>query len=165
MKNLTYCTFIFITFLLLLSFSACKTVKKIGRVNMISIRNVEPNLEYSVITTYSGGSKRELRKTKATTIEDAVTQTVRKIPGGEFIMNATIYKVAGTCYAVEGDVWGTKTNVAYRGFKVGDKVMWKVMGVFKEGVIRSLKNDKTCYIETEGGTTVEKKYDEISLTD
>jgi hypothetical protein len=64
--------------------------------------------------------------------------------------------------AAEGDVWGVKSNVAYRGFKVGDKVTWKVMGNFKTGTIKSLKDDKTCLVETESGDIIEKKYDDIS---
>lgn len=146
----------------LTAISSCTSVKQIGKVNMISNRNVDPKLDYSVISTYSGGSKRELKKSRALTIEDAIDQTVRKIPGGEFLMNSKIYIVNDKYIAVEGDVWGVKTNIAYRGFKVGDKVVWKVMGDVKTGTIKSLKDDKTCFVETESGNIVEKKYDDIS---
>ena len=153
---------IFIVAIILTSVSACISVKQIGKVNMISNRNVDPTLDYEIISTYSGGSKRELRKTRAITIEDAITQTVKKIPGGEFLMNTKIYIVNDKYFAVEGDVWGVGTNIAYRGFMVGDKVVWKVMGVVKEGTVKSLKDDKTCFVETEDGIIVEKKYDQIS---
>jgi len=142
--------------------SSCTSVQQIGKVNMISNRNVDPKLNYNVIATYSGGSNRELKKSRAKTIQDAIDQTVRKIPGGEFLMNAKIYIVNRRYIAVEGDVWGVKSNVAFRGFKVGDKVTWKVMGNFKTGTIKSLKDDKTCLVETESGNIVEKKYDDIS---
>lgn len=155
-------TRILLALILITAVSSCTSVKQIGKVNMISNRNVDPKLNYDVISTYSGGSKRELKKTKAKTIEDAIDQTVRKIPGGEFLMNAKIYLVNGQYIAAEGDVWGVKSNVAYRGFKVGDKVTWKVMGNFKTGTIKSLKDDKTCLVETESGDIIEKKYDDIS---
>lgn len=152
----------FAIFLIALS-SSCVSVKQIGKVNMISNRNVDPKMDYDAISTYSGGSKKELRKSKAKTIEDAIDQTVRKVPGGEFLMNVKIYMVNGQYLAVEGDVWGSKTNLAFRGFKVGDKVTWKTLGgTFKSGTIISLKNDQVCLIETENGETVEKKYDDIS---
>lgn len=155
-------TRILLALILITAVTSCTSVKQIGKVNMISNRNVDPKLNYDVISTYSGGSNRELKKSKAKTIEDAIDQTVRKIPGGEFLMNAKIYLVNGQYLAVEGDVWGVKSNVAYRGFKVGDKVTWKAMGNFKTGTIKSLKDDKTCLIETENGDIVEKKYDDIS---
>lgn len=152
--------------LLFSSITSCTSVKQIGKVNMISNRNVDPKLNYEVITTYSGGSKKELKKSKSTTIEDAIDQTVRKIPGGEFLMNVKVYLVNGQYLAVEGDVWGVKSDIGFRGFKIGDKVVWKIIGgQFKSGVIKSLKDDKSCLIETEDGKIVDKKYDEISKSE
>lgn len=153
---------ILITLLVITAGTSCTSVKQIGKVNMISNRNVDPKLDYDVITTYSGGSNRELKKSKAKTVEDAIDQTVRKVPGGEFLMNVKIYMVNGQYIAIEGDVWGVKSNISYRGFKVGDKVTWKTKGTFKMGTIKSLKDDKICLIETENGDIIEKKYDEIS---
>ncbi|MGV3631734.1 MAG: hypothetical protein ACO1O6_11045 [Bacteroidota bacterium] len=147
---------------LLTSLVSCTSVKQVGKVNMISNRNVDPQSNYEVLATYSGGSKKELKKTKAKNIEDAIDQTVRKIPGGEFLLNAKIYSVNGQYFAVEGDVWGKKAEVSFRGFKVGDNVTWKVMNSFKTGMITSLKDDKTCLVKTENGEIIEKKYDEIS---
>ncbi|QQS31131.1 MAG: hypothetical protein IPM47_09515 [Sphingobacteriales bacterium] len=145
----------------LMTVSSCTKVKQIGRVNMISNRNVDPKLDYSVISTYSGGSQRELKKTRAVTLEDAIDQTVRKIPGGEFLMNARLYVVNKKYYAVEGDVWGVKSNIAYRGFKVGDKVI--VDGIINSiATIKSLKDDKTCFIERINGLIEEVRYDRIS---
>lgn len=145
-----------------LIFTSCTSSKQIGSVNMISNRNVDPSLNYAAISTYSGGTNRELRKSRATTIEDAINQTVKKIPGGEFLMNAKIFLVDKKYYAVEGDVWGTTSNISYRGFKSGDKVTWKVNGSYKSGVIKSLTDDKSCLVETDSGNVVEKRYDKIS---
>ncbi|MCB0475568.1 MAG: hypothetical protein KDC69_07825 [Flavobacteriaceae bacterium] len=143
-------------------FTSCVSVKQIGKLNMISNRNVDPNLNYQNLTTYSGGSQKELLRSRTKTIEDAVDQTVRKIPGGEFLMNVKVYLVNKEFIAVEGDVWGLQSNVAYRGFKVGDAVTWKVFGGFETGTIISLKDDKTCFVKLEDGTTVERRYDSIS---
>lgn len=153
---------VFLALILLTAVSACSSVKQIGKVNMISNRNIDPQQKYEALTTYSGGSQRELKKSRAKIIEDAIDQTVRKIPGGEYLMNTKIYLINGKYIAVEGDVWGVKSNVGYRGFQVGDKVTWKVSGNFKVGTIKSLKDDKTCLIETENGKIIEKKYDDIS---
>lgn len=150
------------TLCLIMLLSACTNVKQIGKVNMIANRNIDATLNYDVISTYTGGSKREVRKSRATSVENAIDQTVKKIPGGEYLMNAKIYLVNRRFIAVEGDVWGIKKEVAFRGFKVGDKVTWKVLGKFKEGIITSLKDDKTCLVKTDDGQVIEKKYDSIS---
>ncbi len=140
-------------------------VKQIGKVNMISNRNIDPNLKYSVITTYSGGSERELKKSRAKTIEDALDGTVRKVSGGEFLMNAKIYLVNGQFIAVEGDVWGSATQKNFKGFKVGDRVTWKKLGKFYNGTIIALKDDKTCLIEDDtSDKTIEQLYDDITKT-
>lgn len=150
----------------LLFLSSCVAVKQIGQLNMISTRNIDPKLNYEVISRYSGGSKLELRKTRALTIQDAIDNTVRKVPGGEYLLNVKVYIVNNRYFAVEGDVWGEKSNATFRGFKAGDKVTWKININFKNefhsGIIKSLKDDKTCLIEDENGQVVEKKYDEIT---
>lgn len=155
--------------------TSCSTsVKQIGSVNMLSHRNVNPNLEYQAISTYAGGSPKERKLSRAVTIEDAVDQTVKKVAGGEFLMNAKIYivktpryhkdmegKKTNLFYFCEGDVWGTTTNISFRGFKVGDKVI--VDGAVNTmATIKSLKDDKTCFIERINGVIEEVKYDRIS---
>lgn len=128
---------------------------------MISNRNVEAKLDYSLISSYFGGSEKELKKTRATSIEDAVDQTVRKIPGGEFLMNAKLYIVNNTYFAVEGDVWGKLDNLSYRGFKVGDQV---VIDKVRKSIatIKSLKDDKSCFVERDYGRIEEVNYDRLS---
>jgi hypothetical protein len=147
---------------------------QIGQVNMISIRNIDVNnFKYEILARYAGGSDNELRQSRFKTINEAVEQTVRRVHGGEFLVNAKIYFVANNYYVVEGDVWGIKSDTSYRGLKVGDRVIWdeKDVGLFsvtvsrKDGVIKSLKDDKTCLIQQKNGVIVEKSYDEITKMD
>jgi hypothetical protein len=158
----------------LIATSCSTSVKVIGSVSMLSHRNVNTQSEYQLLTSYAGGSPKERKKTRAVTIEDAVDQTVKKVAGGEFLMNAKIYlvktpryfkdtegKKTNLFYFCEGDVWGSKENVSYRGFKVGDKVI--VDGVVNTiATIKSLKDDKTCFIMRINGVIEEVKYDRIS---
>ena len=152
---------------LLLFFELCTSVKLIGKVNMISNRNIDSKMNYQLITTYSGGSDKEIRKSKATTLEEATDNTVKKVPGGEFIMNVKIYHVKGKYFAVEGDVWGTAGSVvAYRGFKIGDKVTWKKFNKFYTGKITALKDNETCYVQIDNDNSmVELLYDNITKVD
>ena len=53
--------FIICNFFFAILFNACISVKQIGKVNMISNRNVDPDFKYQSLTTYSGGSNRELK--------------------------------------------------------------------------------------------------------
>lgn len=130
---------------------------------MLSTRNVDQNGNYELKASYSGGSQKELKKTKSETIEDAINQTVKKVPGGEYLMNVKIYLVDGTYFAVEGDVWGRAGNNAFRGFAVGDVVTWKQLGGnIVTGKIHTLKDDVKCIVQAEDGELIEKKYDDLS---
>lgn len=152
-----------------LSLSSCTVYKQIGKVNMISNRNINPNLNYQALSTFENSSKREIKKSKAKTVEDAIENTVKSVPGGEFLMNVKIYAVSGKYYAVQGDVWGNAENQSFKGFKVGDVVTWKVFSIekasniYKKGTITSLKSDKECLIKVEEtGKTIDLEYDKIS---
>lgn len=97
----------------------------IGQVNMISTRNVDMSRKYEPLSTYAGGSQEELKESTAKNIEEAVNATVRKIPGGEFIMNAKIYAVnllEVTKRAVKTTV--KKSNGRIVSEKIGE---WKVV--------------------------------------
>ena len=159
MRYLNYCAAI------LILTTSCTAVQQIGKVNMISNRNVDTGFEYSVISTYAGGSNAELKKSKATSIEDAIDQTVRNVPGGEFIMNARIYLIKEKYFAVEGDVWGQKNNANHRGFSIGDKVTWKEWGNHKTGTVKAFKDTEKCILDVDGGGTTEKKYDDLNKTE
>ena len=61
--------------------SGCATVIKLGKLNMISDRNIDSKMDYVLIKNYAGGSPKEikiaLKKTKATTLDVAVDETVK----------------------------------------------------------------------------------------
>lgn len=141
--------------------TSCTSYKEIGKINMISTRNIDSSTDYKLLTTYSGGSEKDLRKSKAKNIQQAIDETVRRTVGGEYLMNAKIYLVDQQYYAVEGDVWGKgnqKLEIAVNGFKVGDKVTWKKAGLYKTGEIIALK-DKLCLVkQDENQKTVEMDY-------
>lgn len=151
---------------------SCQSVEQVGKLNMISNRNVDTNFNYERISTYSGGSKKEFRKSNAETIEHAVDQTVKKVIGGEFLMNAKIYMVNNEYFAVEGDVWGKSQNISHRGIGVGDNVIWKNKSLsaklgsetdYQAGTVKALKDEKTCLIELDDTKElIELTYDEIT---
>lgn len=102
-----------ISFILLLVFlCACARVNKIGEFNVISTRNFSTKENYILLKSYAGGTMRDLRKSRATTIDQAVDRTVKSVPGGEFMQNVKVYMVRHgkkIYFAVEGDVWGRDT--------------------------------------------------------
>ncbi len=140
--------------------SCAPSIKKIGTLNMIAHRNVDMKLDYELIATYSGGSNRELKKARNKTVEEALENTVRKVPGGEMLLNVKLYQIKGKYYAVEGDVWGKSGENGIRGFHVGDQVVCKDVNFIKKmnlssndivyGVITGLIDDKSVYIKLKG---------------
>ena len=95
--------------------SSCQTVRltDAGKLNMVSDRNVDLKNRYVLLKSYAGASNKELKKTTAISLSDAVDETVKRVKGGEFLMNAHFYvvehhkrKKSWVTYAVEGDVWG-----------------------------------------------------------
>ncbi len=163
-----------------ISLGSCTSLKQIGSVNMISQRNIDSKADYVLLQVYAGGSDRDLKGSRAKTIEDAINQTVKTIPGGEFLKNAKIYIVVQGkvfYYACVGDVWGVAGIAAsYNGLKAGDKVTWKNTKLIKNstdaqyftGVIVSMKiNEGTVLvkkdeIDNQNRGTVEVKIDELS---
>ncbi len=137
--------------------SSCATVVDLGKLNMISDRNIDSKGDYVLIKNYAGGSSKEikkaLKKTKATTLDAAVDETVRNVAGGEFLKNVKVYGVKKKkvmFLLVEGDVWGVTGNESFRGFKVGDKVQWKELTVSKKGVITGLTDAEKCMVKEDG---------------
>ena len=125
-------------------FTSCFSSKQIADLNIVSVRNIDSNAEYTRLTTYSGGTKRELKKSRAESVNDAIAQTLRKVDGGEYLMNAKIYIVqhfAKQYFAVEGDVWGISSN-EWRGFKIGDAVTYTYGGVYYNGTVIGFKKQK-----------------------
>jgi hypothetical protein len=148
-------------------FMSCSSVgvKKIGEVNMISNRNIDSGANYKVLRNYMGMSDEEIERTESKSIHDAVDQTVKNTPGGEFLKNAKLYEVKkgdAFYFAVEGDVWGLEENANYRGFRVGNKVQWKSLLSTNTGVITDLKDSKECTIKIDGSGKIEiVEYDEL----
>ncbi len=145
-KIITFCALIFL--------SSCVTTKQIGKVNMISNRNIESTANYTLIKTYMGTSQKEVKKSKAATIEDAIDQVVKSTPGGEYLKNVKIYLTSNKYLAVEGDVWGITDNANFRGFSVGDKVKWTKLFKDYTGIIVDLKNDKSCTIKSDSDQSI-----------
>jgi hypothetical protein len=56
--------------LVLIGFCSCNQVlvKQIGKINMISTRNVEFEHDYVLISSYAGGAQKELKKSTALSI-------------------------------------------------------------------------------------------------
>jgi hypothetical protein len=144
-----------LTSVIIILFS-CSTVEEIGKLNMISNRNIESKADYVLLKNYAGGNAKEikkaLKKTKAESIDQAVNETVRNVAGGEFLKNVKVYTVKlkwknVSYFFVEGDVWGLSDNISYQGFKIGDKVQWKdILGVHK-GKITGLTDSQKCMVK------------------
>lgn len=147
MKKILICLF---ALCMVYSYCDAQKVRKIGEINMISSRNISNLADYELIASYARGNQKKITKSKATTLQAAVDQTVREIPGGVFLMNASFYIVKGKYFAVEGDVWGLKRDANYKGFKVGDHVMWKTATGYKKGTIEAIKDSENCVVIEDG---------------
>ena len=162
-------TKLFILIIISAILTNCTTTKQIGDVTMLSSRNIDSQMDYVLIRSYMGGTKKEIRQAKKSedlTIEDALNRVVKATPGGEFLKNVKIYLVDGKFISIEGDVWGKvdgKEN--FRGFKKGDYVIYKSGRRGKQGEIISLKNDKVCLFQEFGQLKIiEIGYDMITKT-
>jgi hypothetical protein len=147
--------------------TSCMSVREIGDLNMISTRNVDSKADYVLLRNYMGGTKKELRKSKAESIKNAIDNVVKQTPGGEFLKNAKLYLVKkkfskNIYFAIEGDIWGLESNQNFRGFALGSKVQYT--SNFKKcvGVITDLTNDKVCQVKNEEtGKVTTEKYSEL----
>lgn len=139
-----------VAFLIVPNFCDAQKVVQIGKINMISSKNVGDLGDYEIIAAYARGNQKKITKSKAKTLEDALEQTVREVPGGVFLMNAKIYMIKRKYFAIEGDVWGLKQNANYKGFKVGDHVMWKTVFGYKKGTVEAIKNSEECVVVEDG---------------
>ena len=90
----------------------CATSKQIGQLNMISTRNIDSNVEYKLLKRYVGAENKE--SSRATTLQEAIDQTVMEVPGGEYLMNARVFLISldesNYYFAVSGDVWGRRSR-------------------------------------------------------
>jgi hypothetical protein len=139
------------------------TFKQIGYLNMISTRNISTKENYTVIRSYVGSGHKDLKDHKGRTLDEAVSNLVRTVPGGEYVANAKVYVIDGQYYAIEGDVWGVAETQNFKGFKKGDRVWWKDAFVKYTGVITDLKDDKEVTVrQDENGKIRTVRYDEMS---
>lgn len=141
-------------FFLSLSLMSC-SIHKIGDCTMLSIRNVNDKMDYCLKKSYAGDTKKEIRKNRSKTIDEAADKLIRTVPGGEFLRNVRIFRIDGfkkRKYAVTGDVWGyCSEDASHKGFSVGDAVIWKEGAVFQRGTIEAIKNgDKAIVITGDG---------------
>lgn len=141
----------------------CLTIQEIGRMGEFTPRNTDTSAKYVLLKNYMGGTRDELKDSRAKTIEQAAINVVRSTPGGEFLRNVKIYVVKGRYVAVEGDVWGVAKNQNYRGFRVGDRVQWN-MGLKNPptGSVHELLNDEECTVrDDKDGRLKNIAYDEL----
>jgi hypothetical protein len=101
---------------LLLVFGCSPKPIQIGHVNMISNRNISSGTNYDVLQKFSNSGTKQLQRSKSKTVNDAIDNVVKAVPGGEYLMNAKLYRV-GKNYAAEGDVWGVKGQTDINGLK------------------------------------------------
>ena len=81
---------------------------------MVSTRNIETSQKYNLIQKYAEHTKKEMKKTRSGSLQEAIDEIVKKVDGGEYLMNAKVYLIWHNngftkpkyFYAVEGDVWG-----------------------------------------------------------
>jgi len=152
--------------LVAVAMTACTSVKQIGTLNMISTRNVSTKETYVNVRSYAGEDRKELKRNKAKTLDEAVNNVVKNVPGGEFIQNAKVYVIDSKYYSVSGDVWGTADNQNYKGFRKGDHVAWKDLGVRYSGVITDLvDSDYATVKQDENGKARKVRYNEMSKID
>lgn len=155
----------FLPIISLFLFSACIHVRQIGELNMVSNRNIETSEDYVLIATYKGAAKNDLKKATAVNLQQAVDNTVKGVPGGEYLMNVRVFLVTNRRgryrYAVEGDVWGKSGEIRHKGIAVGDKVTMKKAGKYKDATVVTLIDANHCLIEFDDGKRKEVEYEEI----
>lgn len=138
----------------LLLFGACKPTKvaMVGQLNMISARNVDSKTNYELLRYYTGGGEAELKKSRWTSVDQAINESVKNVPGGEFMKNVRIYKISvkdKSYWAAEGDVWGIDLpDLDVNGFKVGERVFYRPKkNKSREATIIAIKNASLYLIE------------------
>lgn len=153
----------------LLALTSCSFgIKRIGDLNLVSNRNIHFDQNYELIRSYAGSEtrkevKKEFKKAKSETLEDAINYILRNNPGGELLTNVNIYQLRGRYYLVQGDVWGVKNiDRQYKGWKVGDNVQWK-SGSIRRGIITELKNAEEVNVkEKESGIVYTLRYERLT---
>lgn len=120
---------------------------EIGDLNMASTRNVSSLDRYVELATYVGQDKKSLKKSRAKSVESAINREVAKVAGGEIMKNIKIYVVNNKYIAVSGDVWGVSGKTGFKGFEVGENVIYtKNNFTIIDAEILSFINSEKCII-------------------
>lgn len=136
------------------SCSTYYTVQTTGSLASISTRNIDKSAEYVQLQAYAGVSRadveaaissskngkikkrnpiiKEINQFSAKSLNEAVDNVVKGVPGGEFVQNVRVFQVnqikgysIKTYYVISGDIWGeNKENPEIKGFHKNDKVVF-----------------------------------------
>lgn len=137
---------IIISMVAVLQSCAVKYVE-IGDLNMASTRNISSINNYEELATYVGQDKKSIKKSKSTSVESAINKEVAKVAGGEIMKNIKIYVVKNKYIAVSGDVWGVSGKTGFKGFEVGENVIYtKNNFTIIDAEILSFINSEKCII-------------------
>jgi hypothetical protein len=168
MKNLRTTAALFA----LLSLTGCWT--KLGDLTTVSNRNIDSGTNYVELARYVEGRGKQLKHKKQGALEMAIDNTVKSIPGGEFLKNATIRMTPrGRYIRIVGDVWGipgvlTEAQQKAAKFNIGDNVSWNNAGNFMKGTITGKDEDKAMvkYIDGKGVEQLNRiDYDRLTIID
>lgn len=150
-------------FIISVSISGCSSkVIQVGQVNMISNRNISNGSNYELLQKFSNSSTRQLERTRAKTINDAIDNVVKGTPGGEYLMNAKLYRV-GEFFAAEGDVWGIAGQTDINGLKPNGIAYLKKRGGAKQVKVISFVDKDWINIQLENGKIIEVPRDKLVL--
>ena len=87
-------------------FTSCTAYNEVGRLNILSDRQVDANVKYQKLAIGAGSTKKEIKRSEALNVQQAIDRILDQVPGGAYLTNVKIYVVKGDYIAVTGDVWG-----------------------------------------------------------
>jgi hypothetical protein len=155
-------------FILLVLLSGCSW-DMIGDLTMVSTRNVDSDQKYVELRRNVEGETDDMK------IEMAINNAVRKVPGGEYMMNVKVEERSdGDKLRVRGDVYGTPREQREDQILAGDSVMVQRYNDTHPGkVLKVLFNDRKeeyeyeirfeCGCKTREGTHI-KEFDREEVT-
>lgn len=94
--------------LLVCSLSGCLPSKQVGRVATITTREVRHLEALQLLEANAGSGKKAQTSNRSETIDGAIENLLRSVPGGQVVRNVTIYHVNNKKYSVTGDVYGRR---------------------------------------------------------
>lgn len=141
-----------------ITLQSCSSKLLVGKLTMMSDRNIDSKGSYVCLKTYAGSTKKEIYHSRARTIEEALNNTIKSVPGGEFGKNVKIYQILPKkeYWAIECDVWGYSDNQQMMGFRIGDRVQWISLGKKHTGTIASIIDDKQAMVTDDSDNEAKK---------